>query len=85
MLDVWREHYIRQIWENDNKEGQTGSIPQEAEEEQEITLQEVEEELRNIKTGKAGGKDQIHPKMIRFLRVKWLEWIWESRISHDWK
>lgn len=96
VLKTWESHYadkFKQIQDNSNVENL--GLWEEIENNQigEITLEEVEDALRNIKVGKAGGEDNIAPEMMKWIGregIKWMHIIcneaWKmEKIPKDWE
>ena len=94
ILRVWAEYYkIKfETKENDPPEETTeGGTTEENDED--IIMEELEEAIRNIKTGKAKGLDEIDPEMIKYLGHEGKKWllnilrmIWSTgKLPNDWE
>lgn len=75
ILDIWRDYYVDKFHRLHLEED--ANLEERETEHHEITREEVEEVIQNIKIGKASGEDGIAPEFIKCLGESGIDWIWK--------
>lgn len=98
ILETWREYY-KNKYDKDEEERAIGTMGNQNEMEdnnnqtEEISIDEIEEGIRKIRIGKAGGADNIDPEMVKWLGKEGKKWLLEimkeawrtNLIPKDWE
>ena len=92
--EIWKEHFDKLLNTGDPKELiKTGNKETSEVEVEEITIEDVEKAIRNLRNNKAAGTDGIHSELIKYGGNKLLSRIYdlvrqvweEERIPEEWK